>query len=251
MQFNEGGNVNKRVKIITLLIISTVVVFMGCIEPDSVSHSNEFGTPSSTETPSITETIDPALTETPTAPEILSHSSYFEMGYFKVVGEVENTLPNNINFVKMVATFYDEQNKVIGSAFTFTELDILKPNQKSPFELSSFPEEINPSSYKLQLSYRKTSEEPFNGLEILSHSSMIDDLGYYKIVGEVQNNGARESSFVKMVCTYYDDSTNVMGTSFTFAELDTIYVGNSAPFELSSYPRTLSPSYYELQVQGH
>lgn len=128
-------------------------------------------------------------------------------------------------------------------------MDTLKPNQKSPFELSTYPEEINPSSYKLQLSYRKTSEEPFEGLEILSHRSYFDR-GYFKVVGEVQNNGARESSFVKVVCTYYDDSNNVMGTSFTFTQLDTIYLGNSIPFELSSYPMTLSPSYYELQVQG-
>lgn len=242
---------NKIIKIISMVIIATIVVFIGCVEPDSVSPSSQIGTPSSqVETPSSTQTSTPLPTQTSEPPEILSHSNYIEMGYFKVVGEVENTLSNNINFVQIVATFYDDQNKVIGTAFTFTNLDILKPNQKSPFELSSFPEEINPSSYKLQLSYRKTSEEPFDGLEILSHSSKIDDLGYYKIVGEVQNNGARESSFVMVVCTYYDDSNNVIGTSYTFTQLDTIYVGNSAPFELSSFPMKLSPSYYELQVQG-
>lgn len=239
-------------KIIPMMIIATVVVFMGCVEPDSVSPSSQIGTPSSTQTPTPISTSipTPIPTQTSEPPEILSHSSYFNMGYFKVVGEVENTLPNNINFVQIVATFYDDQNKVIGTAFTFTDLDILKPNQKSPFELSSYPEEINPSSYKLQLSYRKTSEEPFDGLEILSHNSWIDDLGYYKIVGEVQNNGVRESSFVQVICTYYDDSNNVIGSAFTFTQLDTIYVGSSAPFELSSYPMTLSPSYYELQVQG-
>lgn len=232
------------------MIIAIVVVFMGCVEPDSVSPSSQIGTPSSqTGTPLSTQTSTPIPTQTSEPPEILSHSSYFDRGYFKVVGEVENTIPNNINFVKIVATFYDDQNKVIGTSFTFTQLDTLKPNQKSPFELSTYPEEINPSSYKLQLSYRKTSEEPFDGLEILSHSSYFDR-GYFKVVGEVQNNGARESSFVKVVCTYYDDSNNVMGTSFTFTQLDTIYVGSSVPFELSSYPMTLSPSYYELQVQG-
>lgn len=225
------------------MIIAVVVFFMGCVEPDSVSPSSQIGIPSST------QTSTPIPTQT-SPPKILSHSSYFDMGYFKVVGEVENTFPNNIGFVKIVATFYDDTKKVIGTAFTFTMLENLKPNQKSPFELSSYPEEINPSSYKLQISYRKTSEEPFDGLEVLSHSSLIDELGYYKIVGEVQNNGAKDSSFVKVVCTYYDNSDNVLGTSFTFAQLDTIFVGNSAPFELSSYPRTLRPSYYKLEVQG-
>jgi len=55
---------------------------------------------------------------------------------------------------------------------------------------------------------------------------------------------------VKEVCTYYDAGGRVIGTSFTFTDPYDIDVGDSAPFELSSYPRELRPAYYELQVQG-
>jgi hypothetical protein len=193
----------------------------------------------------------PTPTVAPTKPEILSHSSYIDsLGYFNVVGEVKNTLPSNIKYVKIVTTFYDAQKKVIGTSFTYTELDILKPNQKSPFELSSYPDKIDPASYKLKVSYSETNEEPFAGLTILSHNANIDDLGYHKIVGEVKNDGTKEATYVKVVCTYYSAGGEVIGTSFTYTDPEDIDTGDSAPFELSSYPRELRPSSYDLQVQG-
>jgi hypothetical protein len=109
---------------------------------------------------------------------------------------------------------------------------------------------IEPASYKLKVSYTETGNEPFAGLRILSHSARIEELGYYEIVGEVQNAGARKSSFVKVVCTYYDANGEVIGASFTYTDPNEIDAGDTAPFELSSYPRELRPANYELQVQG-
>ncbi len=258
--------------LIAIAAIVAVVIFAGCIEekspapvstptptatpPKTTPISTPTATPSPTVTPTSTPTPLPTLTPTPTAaptkePEILSHSSYIDdLGYFNVVGEVKNTLSSNINYVKIVATFYDAQKKVIGTDFTYTELDIFESNQKSPFELSSYPDKIDPASYKLKVSYSETGKEPFTGLKILSHSAKIDELGYHEIVGEVQNGGTRKSSFVKVICTYYGAGGKVIGTSFTYTDPDEINVGDSAPFELSSYPRELRPSSYELQVQG-
>ena len=202
-----------------------------------------------TPTPTPTPTSTP--TPSPTKPGILSHSSYTDsLGYFNVVGEVKNNLSGNIKYVKITVTFYDAENIVIGTDYTYTKLDVLKPNQKSPFELSSYPDKIEPTSYKLKVSYRVTNEEPFAGLEILSHSAKIDEFGYHKIVGEVENNGTRASSYVKVVCTYYDAKEEVIGTDSTYTDPSDIDVGDRAPFELSSYPRKLRPSSYELQVQG-
>jgi hypothetical protein len=42
----------------------------------------------------------------------------------------------------------------------------------------------------------------------------------------------------------------LIGKSYTFTDPDSIAVGNTAPFELSSYPLELNPARYELQVQG-
>ena len=261
--------------LIAIVAIIAAVIFTGCIEekspapvstptptatppPKTTPTPTPTATPSPTVTPTPTPTLLPTLTPTPTLtvaptkePEILSHSSYIDgLGYFNVVGEVKNTLPSNTKYVKIVATFYDAQKKVIGTDFTYTELDILKSNQKSPFELSSYPDKIDPASYKLKVSYSETGEEPFTGLKILSHSASIDDLGYHKIVGEVKNGGTKEATYVKVVCTYYGAGGKVIGTSLTYTDPDDIDAGDSAPFELNSYPRELRPNSYDLQVQG-
>lgn len=228
--------------------------------PTSTPTTEETPTPTATSEvtsiPTLAPTPTPLPTPTPTPvttkePEILSHTSYVDdLGYFNVVGEVKNTLSSNVNYVKITATFYDAQKNVIGTDFTYTELDLLTPNQKSPFELSSYPDTIDPSSYKLKVSYSETGNEPVSGLQILSHTAKIDDLGYHEIVGEVENAGARESTYVKVVCTYYNAKGEVIGTDFTYTDPDVIDAGDSAPFELSSYPRELRPAKYELQVTG-
>lgn len=210
-------------------------------------------TPSPTQTPTPTASPTPTPTPTPTpAPKIpiLSSSNYTDsLGYFNVVGEVQNTLSSNIEYVRIVATFYDSENTVIGTDFTYTDIDILTPNQKSPFELSSYPDKINPSSYKLSVDYQVTQDQPFQGLVILSHTPSVDGSGYHKIVGEVKNNGANQATYVQVICTYYDSAGIVIGKSFTFTDPYTISVGDTAPFELSSY-REFTPANYELQVQG-
>lgn len=188
---------------------------------------------------------------TPIEPEILSSSGYkSDLGYYTVVGEIQNNLQSNINYVKIIGTFYDSQNTVIDTDFTYVDIDILKPGQKSPFEISCYPEKISPQRYKLSLDYSKTSKEPFRGLEVLSQSSKIDDLGYHKIVGEVKNNGDRKASFVKVVVTYYDSSGKVIGKSFSYTNPEDIINGNTAPFEISSYPQKIKPAKYEVQVSG-
>lgn len=228
--------------------------------PSATPTSTPTPTPTPTATPTPTPTSTPTSSPTPTltasptptsTPQILSHSNYTDnLGYFTVVGEVKNTLGTNIHFVKIIATFYDSSNTVIGTDFTYTDIDILKPNQKSPFELSSYPDKINPASYKLTVDYDVTGSSPFEGLTILSYTPSFDSLGYHKIVGEVKNNGVRQSTFVKIIGTYYDSAGAVIGKSFTYTNPYDISVGDTAPFELSSYPLKINPATYELQVQG-
>jgi hypothetical protein len=211
--------------------------------------------PTVTPTPTSTVTPTPAPTATPTpAPSslILSHTSWTDqdLGYFFVDGEVKNTLNSNMKYVKITATFYDSGGTVIGTAYVFTDIDILMPNQKSPFELSSYPDKITPASYTLTVSYEVTTDQPFEGLVILSNTPSVDIAGYHNIVGEVKNNGATQSTYVKVVCTYYDSAGKVMGKSYTFTDPSDLGLGDTAPFELSSYPRIITPASYELQVQG-
>lgn len=89
-------------------------------------------------------------------------------------------------------------------------------------------------------------------LEILSHQSYIDTLGWHHIVGEVQNNSDAPMEFVEVVARLYDEMNEVIGLKLTFTTPDVIFPGGKAPFDVI----TLRPSQwqrireYKLQVKG-
>jgi len=211
-------------------------------------------TPASTPTPTLIPAATPTPRPTPTqaAVESLTSSSYWDdSGYFHIVGEVRNSGYANVEYVKIVATYYDQQENVIGTDYTYSELDILVPGQKSPFDLSSYPDKL-PSlqQYRIQVSYRTTTDEPFHDLIVISHTSKTDAYGYYEIVGEVKNSSGTTAEYVNIVVTYYDSGGTVIGTEYTYATLDQIAAGQTSPFTVSSYPRKIQPASYSLQVQG-
>ena len=186
-------------------------------------------------------------------PKILSHTIYIteadSIRFFTVVGEVQNNLKANIGSVKILATFYDAKNNTIGTRFTYTELNILKPGQKAPFDiylLLNLSTDI-PARYELTLSYVETGEEPVAELEILNRTSSIDEQGYHKISGEVQNKGLRKTYAVKIICTYYDPEGKVIAVSHAYVS-PKIEAGEKASFELSSKPHKISPASYGLTI---
>ncbi|MDP9305772.1 MAG: DUF3426 domain-containing protein [Thermoproteota archaeon] len=71
-----------------------------------------------------------------------------------------------------------------------------------------------------------------SGLEILSHNSFSDSLGYLHVVGEIKNNYPSTVTFVTIVGTFYDINNRVVGTQFTYANPSDIGSGERAPFEL-------------------
>jgi hypothetical protein len=68
---------------------------------------------------------------------ILSSNDFIDtIGYLHVVGEIENNTPANIQFVKVTGTFYDSNNQVVATHFTYTNPSDLGSGQKAPFELT-------------------------------------------------------------------------------------------------------------------
>ena len=69
-------------------------------------------------------------------PRILSYSDYVSsIGNLHIVGEVINESFQPIRFVEITATFYDSNNRVIGTDFTFTNPSTLQPGQIAPFDM--------------------------------------------------------------------------------------------------------------------
>lgn len=55
--------------------------------------------------------------------------------YYDIVGEVKNIGYEPMNFVKIVSTFYDKNNIIIGTDYTYTDPTTIAPNESAPFRL--------------------------------------------------------------------------------------------------------------------
>src|ERR671923_411838 len=140
---------------------------------------------------------------------ILSSSSFTDdLGYYHVVGEVRNNSPtDSMNYVKIVSTFYDNTRRVVGTDFTYTNVDVLRPAEKSSFEiiLNDATQSQKVSSYKLTVSGDKTEALPAS-LKLSVGDSHLDSIGYFHIVGEVTNQGSQKATYVKVSGAFYNSS---------------------------------------------
>jgi hypothetical protein len=88
-------------------------------------------------------------------------------------------------------------------------------------------------------------------LQILSHNSFTDSIGYLHVVGEVKNNTPTNAQFVQVTGTFYDSNNAVVGTQFTYTNPSDIISGGKAPFDLilmsASVPTSLI-DHYNLQA---
>jgi hypothetical protein len=128
---------------------------------------------------------------------------------------------------------YDSTNKIVDTAFTYTDVDILRPSEKSPFDviLDNRGQVDQASSYKLSVSSESSSPKP-SLLKLTVGDNYYDSLGYAHILGEVTNQGSEITQYAKVSGTFYNDQNRVVGTGFTFTDPTDLQPGQSAPFDL-------------------
>ena len=78
------------------------------------------------------ETDDPVF--------VVSHSTkkdkIFDDTTYEMVGEIKNNSDEEVTFVQIIATFYDENGIVIGTDYTYTDPTDLNPGRTAPYTLS-------------------------------------------------------------------------------------------------------------------
>lgn len=183
--------------------------------------------------------------------ELLTSSSYIDsLGWLHVVGEAQNVGNQAVEYVRISATFYNSSNTVVETAFTYSDLNVILPNRKSPFDILLFDESQSSKvdHYELSVSFSTTVSKQ-QSLQILSHSSYIDSLGWFHIVGEVENTATGGATSVKVIATCYDDSGTTINNGFDYTtDLDE---GQKAPFEIlitDNNPELISS--YELTAES-
>lgn len=209
-------------------------------------------TATSVPSPTPRATNTPRATATPETPalEILDTANATDsLGYAHVFGEIKNHSEQPYNFVQAVVTLYDANDQVLASQFSFTLLDVIPPGAAAPFDVTFLQEVKGAKRYSTQVQGRPGGKMS-NHLEITSHKSFVDTLGYFHVTGEVANNGDAPATFVKIVATLYDDKGNITGAAFTYTTLDSIPPGGRSPFDLTALLALEGTSKYQVAVEG-
>ncbi|GEM_PF-610682 len=177
----------------------------------------------------------PHVAASPSAVIQSNTSSYFdELGYLHVVGEVQNTGDIWLRYVRIDATFKDQNGAVVDTAFTYTLLDRLPPGVTSGFDVFEYDtaKSANIRSYTLTIEFQ-IGEPLTTALEIINTSSSKDSLGYLEIVGEVKNNGDTISEYTKVVAIFFDADGKVVDVGYTFTEPTTVQPHTQQSFKLT------------------
>jgi hypothetical protein len=180
-----------------------------------------------------------ATTEQPYQLNIMGDRNYInKWGTYGVLGELENAGESNIESVKIWATFYDENGRVIDMDFTYTDVGGLRtliPGQKSPFNLwTSRGDDVNDKirSYSLRARCRTTDREVYRGFQILNDTSNTDTWGDLTIEGQIKNIGGQDATFVKVVATCYRADNTVAAIGYTYADPRDLKAGETGQFKI-------------------
>ena len=77
----------------------------------------------------------------------------------KFIGKVQNLINKDVEYVIIIATFYDENGKIIESKSTYTQPNNIKPNMTASFEMilnDNTPNNV--TSYDVTISWRFPGE---------------------------------------------------------------------------------------------
>jgi len=155
-----------------------------------------------------------------------------EYDTYHVVGEVRNNGSSGAEFVRLIATLYDDAGEIVDTDYSYTYLDIVAPNELSPFKISFWDLPAKPERCRLQSEWRSTDSRSARLVTVSSIRGYYDsDYHAFKVVGEVRNASGFPVEFVKVILTCYNDEGEVINCDYTYSTLDTIYAGGTSPFD--------------------
>ncbi len=177
-------------------------------------------------------------------------------GTYNVIGEVQNAGERNIESVKLYATFYDENGRVIDIDYTYTGatgLDMLAPGQKSSFKLYPGRSDVKGQvqGYSLHADCKLTDRVIYRGFQILSQNSRVGTLGDYIVEGEIKNVGDQDAKFVQIVATFYGTGKKVVAADSTFADPRDLKAGEIGQFKLSTYEYKASAEVEPVEIESY
>jgi hypothetical protein len=157
-------------------------------------------TPTAT-SPPTTPTVTPTITPLPATVSLHKHRSFVDGANRIVVGEVINGARTPVFSVRVIATFYDADNRLVSAQETLAMLPQTQWRQTNPFRIVLANAPANIDHYELSLVWDEISLVEYDRLSIVSES-VDQDAG--EIVGEVRNDHRLGLRALRVVATLYD-----------------------------------------------
>jgi hypothetical protein len=140
--------------------------------------------------------------------------------------------------IQITATFYDSTGKVVGTESGFTDMDILRPAETSPFDILLNDEQQSKKidNYKLLVSGDETLKSKPAKPKLNVGDGFTDSIDTYHIVGEVTNQGDQITKFVDVAGAFYNDQNQVVAVGYSYSDPSDLGPGATAPFEILVSP---------------
>jgi hypothetical protein len=136
--------------------------------------------------------------------------------------------------VEIVATLSDPSGNILDSSFTYSEVEVLRPGEKSPFDVifSNEQQVQKTQRYEISSITSDISQEKPANLKLNVGDTFYDSINSAHVVGEVTNNGPAVSRFTQVSGTFYDSQGKTVATEFTYTDPMDLQPGQSAPFDM-------------------
>ena len=207
--------------------------------------------PSDTPPPPTPKPTLPTLSKSEIASqlEIMSHQSYVDdLNWHHLVGEVQNTGNTPIEYVQVLAKYYNAAGEIISTKLTFTAPDTIFPGGKAPFDIVTLRKSQWQAidTYTLEVTGDVATSLLNENLVLANQNSWIED-GFLYVQGEVENIGDLPA-LVKLIVTLYDANGTVINTNWSYADSGIIKPGDISSFVVRITHQT-DPNNYSYRIQ--
>ena len=214
-------------------------------------------------------TLVPHVSSQPENIKVLSYSWYIDsLGFFVVVGEVQNIGSDTIDTVGVGGTVYTVDGTPQANSGRQAFVQYLVPQQKAPFYLEFSPSNSATGENWLNLGADRvdftvfqaeaTSSYQYPDLTIKDNSATVDE-GVYWVSGTLQNTGTQTAKNIRVIGTFYNASGNVVGVGHTGDEpiATSLSPSGTLSFKFGAWdlnqteiPSNLKISSYSLLIQA-
>ncbi len=134
-----------------------------------------------------------------------------------IVGQVQNNTAGNVTLVRINVSLADATAN--DSAWTYATLEILGPNEYSPFELNLFPAPLGYTGFTIgAISYAPAASQPYHSQLAATIDPCPGGYPVDEVCGSVTNNGTVTVDSARAVITYLNASNITVATEHPVAE---------------------------------